>query len=177
MSEKAIFEFLAKHQIEHKVFKHQPVFTVADKPILIDSGGITTLPGIKCKTLFLKNKKSGMFYLVAVSEEKRVDLRALSDLLKTGRFSFGSPEELLEHLKLLPGSVSPFALLHDQQKKIAFILDEDVLHAQAVNFHPMRNDMNITMSPELFLFCMEKMEHRPYIVRIPVQGSLNNPQI
>ena len=169
MNEHQVFDFLSSHHIEHKVFRHQPVFTTNDIPVLIDSGDVTKLPGLIFKTLFLKDKKANALYLVSVSEEKRVDMKALSEQLGTGRFSFGSSDELMQYLKLTPGSVNPFALLVDTEKKVTFILDEDATKASFVNFHPMRNDMNITLTPKAFLECMEKMDHFPRITRIPVQ--------
>jgi Ala-tRNA(Pro) deacylase len=122
------------------------------------------------KTLFLKDKKNNLFFLVSVIEDKRVDLKALSDVLECGRFSFGKPEELLELLKLTPGAVTPYGLLFDQEHKIKFVLDEDALMNSCVTFHPMRNDMTIVTSPQDFLTCIEKTGHRPWIIRIPIQG-------
>jgi Ala-tRNA(Pro) deacylase len=169
MNEKVVFDFLENNQIKYQLFKHQPVFKAEDKPVLIDSPGIDVIPGLQSKTLFLKDKKTGAFFLVSVPEQKRVDLKALSDLLGCNRFSFGKEEELLEILKLTPGSVTPFGLLFDDQKKVTFVLDEEFLKACAVTFHPMRNDMTVALAPQDFLKCMEKIEHQPKIIQIPTQ--------
>jgi Ala-tRNA(Pro) deacylase len=168
MSEKILFDFFTANRIEYKLFKHQPVFTCEDKPILIDSDGIDTIPGLQSKSLFLKDK-NGVLFLVGVSEEKRVDLKALSDALGCGRFSFGKAEEMLEFLKVTPGSVTPFGLIFDQQNKVTFVLDEDFLTAEFVMFHPLRNDMTVCLTPQAFLTCMEKMGHKARVVRIPVK--------
>jgi Ala-tRNA(Pro) deacylase len=168
MNEQILFDFLKDNHIAYKLFKHQPVFTTEETQELIDSD-VDTIPGMDSKNLFLKDKKSGTFYLVSVTQDKRVDLKALSDVLNCGRFSFGKPEELLELLKLTPGSVTPFGLLFDQQNKVTFVLDEDFVAAPSVNFHPMRNDMTINMDTQSFLLCMKKMGHAPRVVRIPVQ--------
>jgi Ala-tRNA(Pro) deacylase len=168
MNEKIVFDFLNANSIAYKLFRHQPVFTVEDKPMLIDSD-VTTIPGLQSKSLFLKDKKCGSFFLVSVSEEKRVDLKALGDALGGKRFSFGKEEELLEHLKVQPGSVTPFGLIFDEHKKVTFVLDEDFLTTSFVNFHPLRNDMTISLTPQDFLICSEKMGHQPLIIRIPVR--------
>jgi len=167
MSEQILFDFLRANNIEYQLFRHQPVFTCEDKPVLIDSD-VDTIPGLQSKNLFLKDQKDN-FFLVSVPEDKRVDLKELSKTLGCGRFSFGKPAELLELMKLTPGSVTPFGLMFDEQKKVALVLDEDFLTASFVMFHPLRNDMTITLVPQDFLTCMTKMGHEPQIVKIPVQ--------
>ena len=74
------------------------------------------LPGGHCKSLFLKDKKGGL-WLVVVLEERRVDLKRLADALGAPRFSFGSAELLHEVLGVRPGSVTPFAA--DQRHRAA----------------------------------------------------------
>lgn len=163
-----MFDFLKSNHIVYNLFHHQPVFTTEETPVLIDSD-VDTIPGMDSKNLFLKDKKCEAFYLVSVTQDKRVDLKALSNTLGCGRFSFGKPEELFELLKLTPGSVTPFGLLFDQHNKVTFVLDEDFVAASSVNFHPMRNDMTINMDSQVFLACMEKMGHVPRVITIPVQ--------
>ena len=46
---------------------------------------------------------------------KRADLRAIADQIGDGKLSFGSPERLMTHLGVTPGSVSPFGLIHDRR--------------------------------------------------------------
>lgn len=167
MNEQKLFDFFKTHQIEYTLFKHQPLFTVEDQPILIDSD-LETIPGLQSKNLFLKDHK-GKLFLVSTTEDKPVDLKALSKILECGRFSFCKPEELMEYLQLTPGSVTPFGLIFDTTKKVSFVLDEDFLKADFVIFHPLRNDMNVTLTPQVFLNAMEKLEHPARIIRIPVK--------
>lgn len=169
MNEKILFDFLDASKIEYQLFKHQPVFTCQDKPVLIDSGGIDTLAGMHSKNLFLRDQKDN-FFLVSVGQEKRVDLNALSKGLGCQRFSFGKPEELLAFLKLQPGSVTPFGLIFDARKKVTFVLDKDFLTASLITFHPLRNDMTVALAPQQFLTCMEKMGHQPRIMLIPARA-------
>ena len=78
-------------------------------------------------------------------------------------------EDLLDILKLTPGSVTPYGLLFDQQNKVTFILDEDSLINPWVSFHPMRNDMTIVTTLLDFLTCMKKMGHKAQVLYIPVK--------
>lgn len=214
MSEKILFDLLAKHGIAYTLFEHKPVFTTKDKIISVQAGqvgqaGLASqvgagkvdqtgqvaqqnleekefeIPGLHFKSLFLKDKKSNTFYLVTVIGEKRVDFNALSKKLGSSHLSFGSPEELLDLLKITPGSVTPYCLMFDVAQKVKFFLDQDYLKPvlakdflssgvgnahQAflpVNFHPLRNDMTIGMAPQDFLKCMEIMGHGPEIICVP----------
>lgn len=168
MNEQQLFDFFKMNHIEYKLFKHQPLFAVEDKPVLIDSD-VDTIPGMQSKNLFLKEAKNNSFFLVSVPEEKRVDLGRLSKVLGCGRFSFGKPAELMECLKLTPGSVTLFGLMFDKYNNVTFVLDEDFLTAEFVIFHPLRNDMNVTLKPSVFLSCMEKLAHPARIVCIPTK--------
>lgn len=166
MQDNILFDFLKTHAIEYNLFKHQPVYTTNEKPILADGGSYDEMPGKHSKNLFLKDSHDS-YFLVSVIQEKSVDLKALNTLLGCGRFSFGKPDEMKQLLSLEPGSVTPFGLLFDKQNKVSFILDEDFLAGSFVNFHPMRNDMTIGLKPQDFLRAMELMGHAPRVITIP----------
>jgi len=167
MSEQLLFDFLKANSISYTLFKHKPVFRVGEPLILIDSD-LETIPGLHSKNLFLKDAKNN-FFLVSVTQDKRVDLNKLYKQLNCTRFSFGKPEELFEYLKLTPGSVTPFGLMVDEQNKVTYALDEDFLKADLVTFHPLRNDMTIALTPQDFVVCMEKIGHTPQPTRIPIK--------
>lgn len=170
--ETTLLDFLKQQNIAYRLFEHQPVFTVDDKPIVTAIDGIAVenefVPKPHFKTLFLKDK-NGRFFLVSVIEDKRVDLNALSKSLACGRFSFGKAEELLDLMTLTPGSVTPFGLIFDKANKITFALDEDTLLNQSISFHPMRNDMTVVLTVKDFISCMEKLGHKPLIIKIPIK--------
>ena len=42
-----------------------------------------------------------------------IDLKSLAEKIKMGRLSFGSQERLMENLGVLPGAVSPFAMINE----------------------------------------------------------------
>src|SRR5215831_16916245 len=92
--------------IAHRTYSHPPVFTVAEAAALRGK-----LPGGHCKSLFLKDKKGGL-WLAVMLEERRIDMKALADRLGAPRFSFGSAGLLEEALGVTPGSVTPFALIN-----------------------------------------------------------------
>jgi len=99
-----------------------------------------------CKNLFLRNQKGNRHYLVVVAHSKKVDLRAVADQIGDGKLSFGSPERLMTHLGLTPGSVSPFGLINDREHAVRVVLDRDLKAASRLSFHPNINTVTFTLA-------------------------------
>src|SRR5260221_14185116 len=93
--------------IAHRSHRHPAVFTVEEAKALRGE-----LPGGHCKSLFLKDRRDGL-WLVVMLEQRPTDLRNLSDRPGAPRFSFGSAEPLPEVLGVPPGSATPFAVIND----------------------------------------------------------------
>jgi len=102
-----------------------------------------------------------------VRAELRVDLPALAKQLGAPRFSFGSAELLLATLGITPGSVTPFALINDAERKVQPVLDADMLKLEPVNYHPLRNDRTTAIAPEDLVRFVEACGHKPIIAPIP----------
>ena len=98
------------------------------------------LPGAHIKNLFLRNKK-GVMWLVTCQEDRDIDLKALGQRIGAGRLSFGSAERLMTHLGVLPGSVTPFAVINDRRDHVTVVLDSGLLDQDPVNCHPLVNTM------------------------------------
>lgn len=140
---------------------HPPLFSIGDE---IKFGIV--IPGANSKNLFLKDKKNN-FFLVSVLDYKRVDLKALSKQYGKGGLSFASAEHLKTLLDLIPGSVTPYGLLNDTEHKVTFILDEDFLGHSLISFHPLRNDMTVSVASNDFLTFCTYINHTPSIIHIP----------
>lgn len=120
---------------------HPPVFTVEE--------AATHWAGIDathCKNLFLRNKKGTRHYLVVVEHTRPVDLRRMADLVGDDRLSFASPERLMTHLGLTPGSVSPFGVLNDPAGAVVVVVDADLRQAGRVAFHPNVNTATVVLA-------------------------------
>jgi Ala-tRNA(Pro) deacylase len=146
--------------IQHRTYNHPPVFTVAEAAALRGQ-----LPGGHCKSLFLKDKKAGLWLVVAL-EERRIDLKRLADALGAPRFSFGNAELLFEVLGVRPGSVTPFALANDTSRRVAVVLDRFMLDHDPLNYHPLENDRTTAIAPGDLLRFIEVCGHRPRIVNL-----------
>lgn len=159
--EQLLYALWDQHQLDYTLHTHQPIFTVEDGEEVSQA-----IAGAHSKNLFLKDKK-GNFVLVSVLQDKRVNLKQLSKQVGKGGLSFGSPIEMQHILHLAPGSVTPFGLINPEAKAVHFILDEDFLQYDYVNFHPLRNDKTAQMALKDFLRFFEILEHMPAIQAIP----------
>ena len=136
---------LLKKNYEIKVHQHDALFTVEDSIKLRGK-----IDGAHSKNLFLKNKKNN-FFLLSFEEGDRVDLKKISKSLKLGNISFAKQEHLEQYLKIKPGSVSPFALLNDNDGFVNFYLEQTLYESKFVNFHPLINTFTITIKTDRFI--------------------------
>src|ERR1700722_1437575 len=153
-----LFAFFDRLGIGHTTIEHPPFFTVEEGRDWHDK-----IPGAHGKNLFLKDKKDKI-WLVVMPAEKRASLGGIEKQVGAKRFSFARPELLLEVLGLTPGSVTPFGLINDTQKRVTVVLDGDILKAEWVNFHPLHNGASTTILSKDLLRFMEALGYTPRIV-------------
>lgn len=126
-------KYLEKNKIEYIVHRHDAVFKVSESNL---NKEIALIPGLRCKTLFLKDDKE-RFYLVGMPAEKRLDFKKLEKNAQVKKLRFGSEGDLWKHARLKAGSVSIFGAIHSID--IILILDKEVWNAGIVQFHPNIN--------------------------------------
>jgi len=153
-----LFAHLEGLGIRTRTVQHPPVFTVEEAKALRGD-----LPGAHIKNLFLRNKKGEMWLIVA-QESRPIDLKALGERLGAGRLSFGSPERLMTHLGVVPGAVTPFALINDRSGQVTVAIDKAVLNQDPVNCHPLANDMTTAIAPHDLLTFLEQSGHKPLVL-------------
>ena len=136
-----VYAELARLEIPFESYEHPPVFNSEDVEKYW-----RIIPATPVKNLFLRNKKGNREYLVILGVDKRADLRQLVKIIGDDRFSFGSPERLMQTLGVTPGSVSPFGLLHEGSKHVLVIIDKDLRNAERLIFHPNDNTASVTVS-------------------------------
>lgn len=141
MTPEALLAHLDEHGIGYELHRHPPLFTVEDSKALRGE-----LPGGHCKNLFLRDRKGKMWLVVAL-EDRSIDLKQLGAAFGGARLSFGSPDRLMQYLGIIPGAVSPFALINDTGREVNVVLDKDMLAFDPLNYHPLSNEMTIAVSP------------------------------
>jgi len=139
--EEAVAARLGELGIAYTRHEHPPVPTVEEA-----EKHWAGIDATHCKNLFLRNQKGTRHYLVVVKHTKKADLRAVADQIGDGKLSFASPERLMTHLGLTPGSVSPFGLIHDRRHEVRVVLDRDLTSAPRVSFHPNINTATLTLT-------------------------------
>ncbi|MEM7253215.1 MAG: prolyl-tRNA synthetase associated domain-containing protein [Pseudomonadota bacterium] len=150
-----LLDYLVSLGIPHKTFAHPPVYTVEEAKRLRGS-----IDGAHTKNLFLRNKKGRMF-LVTCLENRTLDLKALSARIGTRSLSFCKRERLDKYLGVIPGAVTPFAVVNDRNRAVTLILDDALRVATRLNFHPLDNARTTSISPEGLLRFLEATDHPP----------------
>ncbi len=153
-----VFAALDKLQISHSTITHEPMRTVEDS-IAFREG----VPGGYSKNLFLRNRK-GRMVLVTLLEDRMVNLKALGRYLDIGKPSFASPQRLMHYLGVIPGAVTPLAVINDKSKAVTVVLDKALLEKKPLHFHPCDNSMTTTVEADDLLMYIESLHNPPVIV-------------
>jgi Ala-tRNA(Pro) deacylase len=152
-----LIELLNKENYNITVHQHDALFTVEDSKKIRGK-----IDGVHSKNLFLKNKKNE-FFLLSCEEADKIDLKKISKSLKLGNVSFAKQEYLEQYLKIKPGSVSPFALLNDDNSLVNFYLEQTLHDSKFVNFHPLMNTFTVTIETNKFIEFMIENDKKIHI--------------
>jgi len=128
-----LFAHLDRLGIETTTVEHAAVFTVEEASATHDA-----IPGVHCKNLFMKDAKGALF-LVVCPHDREIAVNQLHKHIGCKRLSFGKPDLLMEVLGVEPGSVTPFALINDTERRVSVILDAEMMAAEVANYHPLVN--------------------------------------
>lgn len=158
-SEEKLYEILKELGItEYKVYEHEEIFTSREAE---DAGLI--MPGLNLKNLLVKDKKAEDFYLIILDYRRHMDEKHFKQVAGWEKIRFAKPEELMELMGLTPGSVSPFGLICDTERRITVVLGKEITNApldEPVNFHPNRNTATLALSKGDFLKFLDYLNCR-----------------
>jgi len=157
--------------IETKTVEHPPVFTVEEAKAL--RGEIV---GCHTKNLFLRNKK-GKMWLVVCLEDRAINLKELGERLGSGRLSFGSADRLMKYLGVIPGAVTPFAIINDKAGDVRVAVDKAVLGRDPLNFHPLDNAQTTSIVADDLLRFLEAEGHTARIIDFDRKWSAIDPRV
>ena len=117
--------------------------------------------------------KSRQLYLVTMHLlTPPLDLKQLAKVIGAdGRFSFASPQRLAAALKVLPGSVTPFAVFNDPGRQVRVILDERLRESETISAHPLINTMTTTIATADLLKLFAHSGHRPQWRPMPLKEA------
>lgn len=132
--ESACYDFLDKLGVEYLRADHDALFTMeALAPVE------AVLNCSIAKNLFLTNRQQTEFYLLLMPGDKPFKTKYLSAQLGCSRLSFGSEEQLIEHIGTSHGSASVLGLLNDKAGTVHLVADRDLQQSEWFACHHCRN--------------------------------------
>lgn len=148
-----LYQILDRLRISYEEVSHPAVYTVEEARAL---GRL--LEGLDCKNLFLRDGKKRRYFLASFPAQKQVNLKELGLRLGAKGLSFASPDDLMDMLGLIPGSVTPFGIIHDKEKRVAVVLDSE-FRGQKLLFHPNTNTKTISIFYDDLIRFIESQDH------------------
>ncbi|XP_027331272.1 prolyl-tRNA synthetase associated domain-containing protein 1-like isoform X2 [Abrus precatorius] len=141
-SKEQLLARLKEHQIKFSQIEHPVILTVEEGEKYVGhlGGGLS-------KSLFLKDKKQ-RFYLVSALVNTKVDIKVLSQRLGLGKGGLRmAPAEALGEILQVPlGCVTPFAVVNESARDVSLLLDQGFKTQEFCFFHPLSNDMSISLN-------------------------------
>ena len=136
MNKEQIYNLLDSKNIRYEVINHKKVFTMEEIEKI-------NLPykEYDAKNLFVRDDKKKHYYLITITGNKKLDLKSFKEKYNTKRLSFASNDDLLNILGLTTGSVTPFGLLNDKERKVVFYIDENL--SDKIGVHPNDNSATV----------------------------------
>jgi len=133
--------------IAFEVFEHEAVKTVAEskkveKLFLSSANG-----GGHIKNLFLRDAKKKNILLVA-SQDTKIDLKMIANLINCKRLSFGSSDRLFDELGVRPGAVTPFSMITGVKNSVELFMQSKLRECKLLYAHPLVNDRTVSISVE-----------------------------
>lgn len=104
---------------------------------------------VVCKNLFVQERKGDKRkFLIITDSNKRVDLKSLKERMDSKKLELTCEDTMKSLLHTTPGNVSLFNIIYDEDEKVDLIIDEDLLKASELAFHPLYNEMSIFLKPK-----------------------------
>ena len=136
-----VLDVLNELGIKYKSYEHSPIPTI-EKALI----HWKDIDATHCKNLFFRNHKGNRHYMVVFEHSKKLAIRDLEQKLKQGKLSFASEKRMMKYLDTIGGSISPFGLINDTENHTYLFLDENLLKAEYISFHPNDNTMTLVLT-------------------------------
>lgn len=160
MNKQDIYNYLNNKNIAYEKIEHKAVYTMAE----INEIKVP-YPEAEAKNIFVRDDKKKNYYLITIKGNKKVNLKEFSKINNTRHLSFASSEDLMDILKLTPGSVTPLGLLNDINNRVIFYLDEEFLNS-IIGIHPNDNTATIVLKTEELINIIEENGNQVNITKI-----------
>lgn len=166
-NDRAFFQLLDELGISSQTVEHEAVLTAEG---LAQHGGAKW--EFPVKNILVEDKSRQLYLVTMHLLTPPLDLKQLAKGIGAdGRFSFASPEKLAAALKVLPGSVTPFAVFNDRSGQVRVILDERLRESKTISAHPLINTMTTTIATADLLKLFANSGHRPHWRSMPLKEA------
>ncbi len=145
ISSKQLLKQLDEWKIIYKHFTHKPLISVKESKLLQGKLFGNKKENGHIKNLYLRDKKKNNILFVA-HQDAIIDLKLLAENINVGRLSFGSHERLMENLGVLPGAVSPFAMINGVKNNVSIYLDGQLKSYKNIFAHPLENNQTLKIT-------------------------------
>jgi Ala-tRNA(Pro) deacylase len=159
-TQEELLAVLTQIGIEYTNHEHPAVYTVEEAALHHEG-----IDGVHSKNLFFKDKKKNLFLVVTLSD-KPIKIKEVAKKIGAKSPSFGKPELLAEILGVIPGAVTPFAVINDEESRAKVILDKEMMENDLLNFHPLVNTATTTIAPDDLIKFMEHCKQEFEIIRL-----------
>ena len=145
ISSKQLLKQLDEWKIIYKHFTHEPLISVKESKLIQEKLFGNHKENGHIKNLYLRDKKKNNILFVTQQDEI-IDLKLLAEKINMGRLSFGSQERLMENLGVLPGAVSPFAMINGVKNNVTIFLDSKLKSYKNIFAHPLENNQTLEIT-------------------------------
>lgn len=144
MNESEVYMLLNSRAIWYEVTEHEAVFNMAEV-----SAVPLPYPEADAKNIFVRDDKKQGYYLITVRGDKKVDLKEFRQNHNTRALSFASESDLATILGLTPGTVTPFGILNDVERKVQVFIDKKFMESPGlIGVHPQVNTRTVWLRIE-----------------------------
>jgi Ala-tRNA(Pro) deacylase len=155
----SLLALLDQLQISYTKYEHPPVFTCDEAYAAIPDD-----PAVQTKNIFLRDKRGRRHLLLVTTCEKAVDIKRFAEQASADRLSFASPERLMKHLGVEPGSVTVLGLVNDTANAVELYIDADVWHTAHWRCHPLVNTETLVLSRTDIEQFIASTGHTPHVL-------------
>lgn len=159
-TQKELLDLLTEINIDYTNHEHPAVFTVEEADRQHEG-----IEGVHSKNLFFKDKKKKLFLVVTLSD-KAIRIKEVAKKIGAKSMSFGKPDLLDQILGVIPGAVTPFAVINDEQHQVKVILDKEMMENELLNFHPLENTATTTITSKNLVKFLEHCQQKFEIIQL-----------
>ena len=145
ISSNQLLKQLDDWKIIYKHFTHEPLISVYESKLIQEKLFGNNKENGHIKNLYLRDKKKNNILFVA-HQDAIIDLKLLAENIHVGRLSFGSHKRLMENLGVLPGAVSPFAMINGVNNNVTIFLDTKLKSYKRIFAHPLENNQTLEIT-------------------------------